>query len=365
MPRRTASAGLPTCTGLPWTRMSPESLRSAPKMSLASSVRPAPTSPATPRISPRLRLNETSLTARPRDRPRTSRTTFGVWHLGNLRRLLVDDAAHHHGDDLVDGDRRRLDRGHVPAVAHDGHPIGDLPQLLKAMRDVDDAHALRAESADDAEELVDLRVGQGGRRLVHDEDGGVQREGLGDLDHLLLRDLEVADLGARVEPQVEPVDELGGQRDLLLLVHHEGEAAPRLAAHVDVLGDGEVRSQHELLVDHAEAQVAAGSRVRDVHLLALERDGAGILAVDAGQDLHERGLAGAVLADEGMHLAGAQLELGVHQGLDAGEVLVDALHADQKVSRHAFLASWWIRRRGCHSSGSPVCAYGIRAPTYS
>ena len=91
------------------------------------------------------------------------------------------------------------------------------------------------------------------------------------------------------------------------------EAAARLAAHVDVLGDGEVRGQDELLVDHADAQVAAGSRVRDVHLLALEPDGAGILAVDAGQDLHERRLAGAVLADERMHLPGAQLELGVHQ----------------------------------------------------
>ena len=75
MPSRTASVGLRISTRLPLTRISPDSSLSAPKMVRTTSVRPAPTSPATPRISPRCRTNDTSRTIRPRVRWRTSRTT--------------------------------------------------------------------------------------------------------------------------------------------------------------------------------------------------------------------------------------------------------------------------------------------------
>ena len=40
-------------------------------------------------------------------------------------------------------------------------------------------------------------------------------------------------------------------------------------------------------------------------------DGALVGLVHAGEDLHQRRLAGAVLADQAVHLAGAQLEVGV------------------------------------------------------
>ena len=52
-------------------------------------------------------------------------------------------------------------------------------------------------------------------------------------------------------------------------------------------------------------------RVAEGHLLAVDLDRAGVGLVDAGEDLHQRRLAGAVLPDEAEHLAGAQLEVGV------------------------------------------------------
>ena len=117
--------------------------------------------------------------------------------------------------------------------------------------------------------------------------------------------------------------------DLLLVVDGEAEAAARLAAQVDVLGHREMGRQLQLLVDHADAEVAAGARVGHLDLLALDLDGAGVLLVDAGEDLHQRRLAGTVLADQRVDLSGAQLEPGVLQRLHAGEGLVDALHPDE------------------------------------
>ncbi len=52
MPRSTASPGCRIATGVPSSRISPRSILSAPNRQRTNSVRPAPTSPAKPTISP-------------------------------------------------------------------------------------------------------------------------------------------------------------------------------------------------------------------------------------------------------------------------------------------------------------------------
>jgi hypothetical protein len=47
--------------------------------------------------------------------------------------------------------------------------------------------------------------------------------------------------------------------------------------------------------------------------------------VDAREDLDERGLAGAVLTDEPVHLAGEQLDVAVLQGVNGAEALLGVL----------------------------------------
>ena len=63
-------------------------------------------------------------------------------------------------------------------------------------------------------------------------------------------------------------------------------------------------------------------------LLAVEDDAAFIVAVgiDAAQNLHQRRLAGAVLADQRMDLPRLHREVDVAQGLDAGKALAHAAH---------------------------------------
>ena len=74
---------------------------------------------------------------------------------------------------------------------------------------MDDAHTLRAKLAGDAEEFVDLPVRQRRRRLVHDQDCGVERESLGNLHHLLLRDGERRDPLAGIEVETKLLEEGG------------------------------------------------------------------------------------------------------------------------------------------------------------
>ena len=68
----------------------------------------------------------------------------------------------------------------------------------------------------------------------------------------------------------------------------------------------------------------------DVTQLALELDLAGVRHVDAAQDLDHRRLAAAVLADERVDLAGAQLERGVADGLGRSERLGDVGDAQER-----------------------------------
>ena len=75
MPEAMASSGERGRTSRPATRTDPASRAASPNSTRASSVRPAPTSPARPTISPRLTVRLTSLTPASRDdRPSTSST---------------------------------------------------------------------------------------------------------------------------------------------------------------------------------------------------------------------------------------------------------------------------------------------------
>ena len=75
MPHAMACAGLVMRTGIPRSRISPESGGVSPKIVPASSVRPAPTSPARPKISPARSERLTPLTPAARQTRRRSSST--------------------------------------------------------------------------------------------------------------------------------------------------------------------------------------------------------------------------------------------------------------------------------------------------
>ena len=113
-------------------------------------------------------------------------------------------------------------------------------------------------------------------------------------------------------------------------VVEEDARAALLAADEDVLRDREVGHQVELLVDDADALLLGVPRPVEHELVPVHAEHAGVGRVDAGEQLHERRLAGAVLAHEREHLAEAQLEAHVVERLHAGESLAHALELEER-----------------------------------
>src|ERR671912_435332 len=81
-----------------------------------------------------------------------------------------------------------------------------------------------------------------------------------------------------------------------------------LHAEHHVLQNGEIRDERKVLVDGANA---ASQRVcwgGDQYLLARDANHAGVWLVHPGEHVHERGLAGAVLTEDGVPLAWPEVE---------------------------------------------------------
>lgn len=100
-------------------------------------------------------------------------------------------------------------------------------------------------------------------------------------------------------------------------------------AEVDVLGHRQVLHQVEFLVDGGDAEAHGGDGRAQGDLFAAPGDRAVVRLVGAGQDLDERGLPRAVLAEQAVHFAGLDVEVDAVEGPDTGERLGDAGHGEQ------------------------------------
>ena len=237
--------------------------------------------------------------------------------LGEQRR---DVAADHLAHEVVDrgvGDRAG---GDVGAVAHDRDGVAQVEDLVEAVRDEQQRATLVAQAAGDGEEPLDLDAAERRGRLVHDEHLGVERDRLGDLDDLLVGDRQAERRAVGVDPHAEAAEQLErlGAHELAV---DAAERAGRLAAHEDVLGDRQVGEERRLLVDDGDAGGLRLRRAGEVDGLAVEQQIARVAAVEARDDLDERRLAGAVLADQGVDRAALEREASGAEGDDGAERL--------------------------------------------
>ena len=149
--------------------------------------------------------------------------------------------AHHHADELRFGDPRRGARAHAPPVLEHGDTVGDGEDLVEAVGDVDSRAAGLAEGAQDGEELLELGVGEHGRGLVEDDHARHAPQGLGDLDHLALRDAEAADALTRVDALEAQLGQARGRGPMSgPPVDDPGRTRGHLAEE-QVLGHGQMR----------------------------------------------------------------------------------------------------------------------------
>jgi hypothetical protein len=116
--------------------------------------------------------------------------------------------AHEVGDEVVGRPAQQLrwagELLHVTAVAHDRDPVADADGLLDVVRDEHDrlAHGLLETEELRLKALADDRV-DGGERLVHEQDGGVGRQGPGHPGALALPAGELGGVAVPVDGGVE------------------------------------------------------------------------------------------------------------------------------------------------------------------
>ena len=90
-----------------------------------------------------------------------------------------------------------------------------------------------------------------------------------------------------------------------------------------------------MLVHHPDPSLDRVLRRVNPYVLALDVNLALVRVVQPVEDVHEGRLAGAVLAEQGMHLTPAQVEVDVVVGEDPGEALGDpAQLEDRTLARH-------------------------------
>src|SRR4051812_671907 len=107
--------------------------------------------------------------------------------------------------------------------------------------------------------------------------------------------------------------------------------AQRLAADEDVPGYGHLRDHRRVLVDRLDPQAHRRLGRGEADLLAFDEDPAGIRLVDAGEDLDQGRLAGAIVADQAHDLSSLGVEVDALERMDAAIPLLQPLAADQRV----------------------------------
>ena len=243
--------------------------RSTPNSASSSSRWPWPSSPPRPTTSPGRTDSEMSFSRSVQLTGRGTSST-GAASLparGGLRRKDVAVfAADHQLDHFVVGLGAGLVGGDVAAVAEHRAFVGELGDLVHAVRDVEERQALAAQALEHREDLGDVGRGQRRGRLVEDQDARLAGQRLGDLDHLPARQRQVLD-------QRQRMDVLGaGARQRLL---GDARAAPRRSirpkrgrriADDDVVGDRQVGDQRQFLEDADDAGLVGGGRRGEGHL---------------------------------------------------------------------------------------------------
>ena len=262
--------------------------------------------------------------------------------------------------------RRQLAGGHtgggprhdVLAVAQHRDPVADLEHLVELVGDEHDRSPGGHEVAHHAEQLARLGRGEHGGGLVEDQCSGPPSQHPQDLHPLLLADRELPDLRFRIDAQPELVHQAVG-------ACHQVAAGDtrrgRVPSEVDVLRHGHRRHEAEVLVHHPDARGDGLGGGVELVWRSFDLDVAGVGAVDAGEDVAQRRLARAVLAEERMDFAAAQLEVDVAQRQDPVEALRDVTGPDGRDVGRTVDAGHLARRRAQPSTpDTPSTAQSIR-----
>ena len=180
--------------------------------------------------------------------------------------------------------------GDEAALVDDENAVAGDFDFGEDVRGDDDGHA-SAEAGDEVAHELDLVGVEADGWLVHDDDGGLGEDGLGDADALAEAFGEFADDAVAFASEVADFHDFGDAR---------GEAAAgeflEASAIVEVFGDAHVLGER-VVFGHVTDEAFDFLRARGDGDAVDERDAGGGWEV-AGEDAHGGGFAGAVGAEE-------------------------------------------------------------------
>src|SRR5215813_8385099 len=207
------------------------------------------------------------------------------------------------------------------AVAHDRDPVGERQRLLLIVGDVDrrDAELLlqRADLGPDLDPDLGVQIRKG---FIEEQDVGVQDEGPGQRDALLLAAGELAGVAVGQAREIDLAQALGQPaRDV------RRRQLAQLEAVGDVRGHRHVRPQRIVLEDHADV---ACVRRQVVDAALAEPDLAAVGPVEAGDESQQRRLAAPRGPEQREQLAVADVERGAIDGGGRPELLRDRAQPD-------------------------------------
>ena len=157
---------------------------------------------------------------------------------------------------------------------------------------------------------------------------GVERKGLGDLDHLLLSDGQASQARVAGNVQAEAV-EIGPRGGVDFFAVDEAGAPARFAAEEDIGGDVEIVENVELLMDEGDAEAHRIVDVLDLDGFVGKDDFSGVGLVDAAEDFHQGRLASAVFAAQADDFGLADIEIDIIERDDARESFGDSAHRQE------------------------------------
>jgi hypothetical protein len=184
--------------------------------------------------------------------------------------------------------------------------ISEGQHFLKEVGDQEDGGSASRYLANRVMESFDFVRRQRGRRLVHDDHVRILREGTHDLDLLLVSNSQTANLRLGVKVELSELDELGVAPPHLLAVGKR--SATRHASEQDVLLDGRVRDEHDLLSHHRDAGLDALVRITQRLFATRDRQDSAVRRLDACHELGQGRLARTVLTHEAEDRASRNLE---------------------------------------------------------
>ena len=167
---------------------------------------------------------------------------------------------------------------------------------------------LVAQPPQNPEQHFSLGIRERGGWLIEHENPRVARQRLGDLHEMLLANAEVADGNVWLEVEVQQLEDF--LRAAVEIRRLNDAGADRLASEVNILCNRKLRNQRELLMDDCDSGIFGWTHAREALDLSVDENLAVVSSVriNPADDVHQRRLAGAVLADQRVNLAGVQIE---------------------------------------------------------